>query len=249
MIRIALTTALVCAAPLLAQDTPTSGDQIIRAMHDRYARTWYHTLTFSQKTIRHRSPDSTVTETWNEMALLPGRLRIELLRATGTVHALYAGDSLFVWRGDSVLTRAQSRNIFMIMGFDVYTQPVEKTLAVLASEHYAMTPVHEDTWMGKAVYVIGANAGDLRSNQIWIEKDRLLFVRAIQPDVRDSTKVGDYRFENYVAVPGGWVSETVETLANDQVTQREEYFDVKTSVKIDPSQFVPPAGRPASAQH
>ncbi len=130
----------------------------------------------------------------------------------------------------------------MIMGFDVYTQPVATTLAVLASEHYAMTPVREDTWMGKPVYVIGANAGDLRSNQLWIEKDRLLFVRALQPDARDATQVGDYRFENYVRVPGGWVSETVETLANGQVTQREEYFDVKTNVKVDPSRFVPPGG-------
>jgi hypothetical protein len=240
MTRLWLAIAVVCTAPLLGQSTPTSGDQIIRAMHDRYAKTWYRTLTFSQKTIIHRSPDSTVTETWNEMALLPGRLRIDLLRATGTLEALYAGDSLFIWRGDSVLARRQSRNIFMIMGFDVYTQPVETTLAVLASERYMMTPVREDTWMGKPVYVIGAAAGDLRSRQLWIEKDRLLFVRAIQPDLRDTTQVGDYRFENYVRVKGGWIAETVETLANGKVTQREEYFDVKTNVPVDSSRFVPP---------
>ncbi len=249
MLRAFLATALVCAAPLMAQETPTSGDQIIRAMHERYAKTWYHTLTFSQKTVLRRAPDTAVTEIWKEMALLPGRLRVDLLRKTGTIEAMYVGDSLFIWHGDTVLARRQSRNIFMIMGFDVYTQPVENTLAVLASEHYAMTPVHEDTWMGEPVWVIGANAGDLHSNQLWIEKNRLLFVRAIQPDVHDTTQVGDYRFENYVRVPGGWLAETVETLSNGQVTQREEYFDVKTNVHLDPGQFTPPTGTPASAQH
>jgi hypothetical protein len=242
MTRTLLLLILAGTTRLFAQDAPKTGDQIIRAMHDRYAKTWYHTLTFSQRTIMHPKPDTTVTEIWNEAALFPGRLRIDLLRNADTIEAMYVGDSLFIWHHDSVRARRKSRNIFMIMGFDVYTQPVEQTLAVLASEHYAMAPVREDTWMGHPVYVIGAGAGDLHSNQLWIEKNRLLFVRAIQPDLRDTSKVGDYRFENYVRVPGGWLSETVETFFNGRLTQREEYFNVKTNPNVEPGLFTPPHG-------
>jgi hypothetical protein len=147
-----------------------------------------------------------------------------------------------VWRGDSVLNRSATRNILMIIGFDVYRQPVEKTLSVLADEHYPMSPVREDTWEGRPVYVIGGAADDMRSRQLWIDKDRMLFMRAIEPDQRDSTKILDMRFDNYVKVPSGWLSETVELYRDGKLFQREEYSDVKTNMPLNPKIYVPPAG-------
>ncbi|HXT48829.1 MAG TPA: hypothetical protein VN717_09315, partial [Gemmatimonadaceae bacterium] len=118
--------------------------------------------------------------------------------------------------------------------------PPETTLAVLAAEHFPMTPVREDTWKGRPVYVIGAAAVDLKSHQLWIDKDRLLFVRGIQPDQRDSTKTVDMRFDNYVKVPSGWLSETVEVYRDGKLVQREEYSDVRTNIPVDPQIFLPP---------
>lgn len=221
---------------------PAGGDAVIRAMHDKYAKSWYRTLSFTQKTTRRTPADTMVIETWRERAMIPGYLRIDVERATGNLSIVYAADSLFVWRGDSTLTRAATRNILLVIGFDVYRQPAETTLAVLASEHFPMSPVREDTWKGRPVYVIGATSGDLRSHQLWIDKDRLLFVRAIQPDERDTTKILDMRFDNYVRVPAGWLSETVELYRDGKLFQREEYSDVRTNIPIDPKIFSPPAG-------
>ena len=223
---------------ILMAGTILTGESVIRAMHERYAKSWYHSLTFSQKTTLRTPADTMVVETWNEEALFPGRLYVDIVRPTGDVSAMYLGDSLYVWRGDSVFVRAKSRNILMIMGFDVYTQPVDRTLAVLASEHYPMTPVKEDTWEGRPVYVIGAG----QSRQIWVDKERLLFVRAIAPSQQDSTKVEDFRFDNYVQVPSGWVSETVETYLDGKIIQREEYSDVRPNAPVDAGRFTPPAG-------
>jgi hypothetical protein len=227
-----------------AASAPATGDAIIRAMHDRYASTWYRTLSFTQQTTRRTRADTMVVETWKERAIVPGRLRIDVERAAGSLTVVYAGDSLFVWRGDSILTRAATRNILLVMGFDVYRQAPETTLAVLAAERFPMTPVREDTWQGRAVYVIGAAAGDLHSHQLWIDKERLLFVRGIQPDDRDSTKTTDFRFDNYVKVDGGWLSETVEAYTDGKLVQREVYSDVRTNVPVDPRIFAPPAHRP-----
>ena len=155
---------------------------------------------------------------------------------------MYSGDSLFVWRGDSVRTRAATRNILLVIGFNVYRQPAETTLAVLESEHFPLAPMHEETWEGRPVFVIGAAAGDLHSHQLWIDKDRLLFVRSLEPDDRDSTKTVDIRFDNYVKLSGGgWLSERVEIFRDGKLVQREEYSDVRTNMPLDPQIFVPPA--------
>ena len=110
-----------------------------------------------------------VIETWKEAAILPAHLRIDIQRASGNFTAIYSGDSLFVVRGDSTASRLALRNVLLIMGFDVYGQPAEQTLAVLHGQHYATTSVREDTWEGP-VYVIGAPPGDTRTAQIWIDK-------------------------------------------------------------------------------
>jgi hypothetical protein len=233
----------MAGAPLAlpAQSAPATGDAVIQAMHDRYAKTWYHTLTFTQKTTLHPAADSTVIETWKEAALLPGHLRIGIQRASGNLTAIYSGDSLFIVRGDSTANRLALRNILLIMGFDVYSQPAEQTLAVLHGQHYTTSSVREDTWEGRPVYVIGAAAGDTRTAQLWIDKDRLLYVRSIQPDSRDTTKTSEYRFDNYVQVPHGWLSETVLAYDNGRLIQQEEYRDVRTDGPVDPNIFVPPA--------
>jgi outer membrane lipoprotein-sorting protein len=233
----------MAAAPaaLRAQSAPATGDAVIQAMHDRYASAYYHTLTFTQKTTRRTPADTMVLETWKEASILPGHLRIDIQRASGNFAAIYSGDSLFVVRGDSTASRLASRNILLIIGFDVFAQPVSQTLAALHAEHYATGPVREDTWEGRPVYVIGAPAGDLRTSQLWIDKERLLYVRSIQPDSRDSTKSSEYRFDNYVQVPHGWLSEKVEAYADGKLIQLEEYSDVRTNGPVDPKIFVPPA--------
>jgi hypothetical protein len=92
------------------------------------------------------------------------------------------------------------------------------------------------------VFVIGAAPGDLHSHQLWIDKDRLLFVRSLEPDDRDSTRTVDIRFDNYVKLPrGGWLSERVEIYRDGKLVQREEYSDVRANMPIDPQIFVPPA--------
>jgi hypothetical protein len=126
----------------------------------------------------------------------------------------------------------------------VYRQPVERTIAALQAEHFLLAPVHETTWQGHQVYVIGAAPGDTVHHQIWIDKDRLLFLRALRPSGADSTKTADTRFENYVQTPGGgWLSERVEFYNAGKLTQLEEYSEVKTNVSLDPQIFVPTVSR------
>jgi outer membrane lipoprotein-sorting protein len=233
------------AAPAPAQSDPSTGEAIIRAMHDRYATTWYRTLTFTQKTTRRSSADTMVIETWREKAMVPGKLRIDMEAASGNLSVIFANDSTYIMRGDTV-RRAPGTNYLLIIGFDVYRQPVDSTVAALSNHKppFPMTPVHEETWEGRPVYVIGAAAGDTTSAQMWIDKERLVFVRALFPTGPDNPKTSDTRFDNYVGMPGGgWLSERVEFYVDGQLRQREEYSDVHTDVDLSPSIFEATGGQ------
>lgn len=223
----------------LAQAFPTTGNEVIARMNERYADSWYPTLTFSQRTTRRTPGDSTVNETWKEAMIIPGRLRIDVQNVTPARTYIYNGDSLFQIHGDSV-TREAQRNILLIMGFDVYRQAPEKTVAALTALHFPMTPVRGDDWQGREVFVIGANKGDLHSPQLWIDRDRLLFVRGIEPAPGDSTKTVEYRFDNYTLTPGGWISRTVVVSVDGKQVQKEEYSNIRMGEKLDRAMFVPP---------
>ncbi|HEX5408770.1 MAG TPA: hypothetical protein VFW89_03265 [Gemmatimonadaceae bacterium] len=239
-LAIAFAAAAACILPsgaAAAAQTITSGDQVVRAMHDRYQSTWYHTLTFTQKTTRRTPADTMVVETWYESAAVPGRLRIDIAPRPGGRSIIFANDSIVVTRGDSVLRRVAGRNPLLILGFDVYGQSPERTMEVLRAEGFNLAPVHEDTWKGRKVYVVGANAGDLHSKQFWVDKDRLLFVRLLEPSRADSTKMDDTRFDDYQRLGGGWIAPTVESYSGGKLVQREEYRDIKANPPLPDGLF------------
>jgi hypothetical protein len=221
-----------------AQPFPKSGVQVISAMRQRYQDSWYHTLSFKERMVRNVG-DSTVKETWDEELRIPGHLRIDVEHANPPRTIIYNGDSLYLIHGDTV-TRHADRNLLLILGFDVYLQPPERTLTELADLHFAMTPVHGESWEGRPVYVVGAAKGDLHSPQFWVDQERLLFLRALKPDPQDTTKTLEYRFDNYRLEPDGWLSETVLELRDGKQFFREDYNNVQMNQRLDRDRFNPP---------
>src|SRR5271168_1770895 len=60
-----------------AQDV-RNGEDVLRAMHDRHAKSWYETLTFTQKSTTYNPDGTTKVETWYEALAVPGKLRIDI---------------------------------------------------------------------------------------------------------------------------------------------------------------------------
>lgn len=231
---------LAVAAPLAAQRTPpappTSGQQVLQRMHDRYARTWYRTLTFTQTTGHPGRPD----EIWHEAASIPGKLRIDVAPVDSGNAFMYVGDSMYSFARGQRRSAAKDRNLLLTLGFDVYRQPVDTTIAQLQAEGVDMSRVRADTWKGSPVWVVGAPAGDTTSAQFWIEPDRLLFVRLIQrlPNRRTPSAPGpllDTEFNDYRRLEGGWIAVSVVTRVNGTTYQTESYSDVRGNVALDPA--------------
>ena len=219
-------------------DAITSADQLISAMHGAYSGRWYRNLTFVQKTTYYR-PDGTTSrvETWYEAGALPGRLRIDLGDVAKGNGVLFRNDSTYQVQGGRITQRMAGRNPLMILGFDVYAQPVATTMAALRAEKFNLAVLHRDSLDGRSVFVVGAGPTDSTTNQFWVDAERLLFVRLLLTDARGRTQ--DIRFENYVQHGGGWVAERVRFLGDGRPVLLEEYSNVRTNVELDPDLFVP----------
>ena len=221
-----------------AQQAKT-GENVLQAMHDRYTKTWYDTLTFNQKSTTYNPDGTSKVDTWHEALRLPGKLRIDIGDPAQNDGYLMVDGDLTIMQGGKEVGHRPLVNMLLVLGFDVYRQTAEATANVAKSEGYDLKKIHEETWQGQPVYVVGADKGDLKSKQFWIEKDRLLFVRLFEPAQTDPNKFQDVRFADYRELAGGWVAARVEVYVDDKKVFSEEYSDIKGNPKLDPGTFDP----------
>jgi outer membrane lipoprotein-sorting protein len=216
-----------------------SGEAVVSAMHARYEKSWYDAVTFTQKSTTYNADGTTKVETWYEAASLPGKLRIDYGQPSeGNGLVLADGNATSVQAGKESATRPLL-NLLLVLGFDVYRQAPEITLGQLKHEGIDVTKFHEELWNGEPAYVVGADKGDLKSKQFWVEKKRLLFVRLLQPYQRDLSKTTDTRFVDYREAGKGMIAARVEVYRDEKMVFSEGYTEIKIDVKLDAGTFDP----------
>jgi hypothetical protein len=230
--------AMLTSAALATPKIKTSED-LIREMHDRYAKSWYKTLTFVQKTTNYEKDGTSESVIWYEAASLPGKLRIDFEPIKDGNGYLFADDTLYIFKGGKLEKSQPLVHPLMVLGFDVYAMPVEATITKLKGLKFDLSLMHEETWQGRAVYVVGAKQGDARSPQFWVDKEHLYFVRMIRPAGKDGTSVQETQFNKYERAGGGWVAPEVVFMLDGKRVTLEEYTEIRADVKLDPKFFDP----------
>ncbi|MBP6003703.1 MAG: hypothetical protein KA746_09745 [Pyrinomonadaceae bacterium] len=223
---------VLLAMPAFSADIK-SGDDLIAAMYNKYAGKWYKTLTFVQKTIHHQADGTTTSETWYEAMTLPGKLRIDIDPLDKGNGILFADGKIFSFRDGKTTGGRPLVHPLMVLGFDVYGQPVETTVAQVKGLGIDLSVIHSEKWQGKDVFVVGAKQGDVTTPQFWVDKKKLLFVRLIQPAGRDKKSVAETQFNKYVKAKGGWVAPEVLFFVDGKPTTTEEYTDIQADVALD----------------
>jgi hypothetical protein len=229
---------LIPFALLGSHAAPKSGEDLVGEMHDRYAGKWYRNLTFVQTTTFPDRPQ----ETWYEAGTIPGKLRIDIAPLDSMKAFMYVGDSAIVFEGGKRVAGRRDRNLLMTLGFDVYGQPPETTIAQLKAQSIDLDKIREDTWDGTKVWVVGAAKGDTTTSQFWIEQKRLLFVRLIEAHPSQKNPSGppnllDITFENYRPLGKVWVAPRCVIKVNGKEVQREEYRDIRADVTLQPDLY------------
>jgi hypothetical protein len=87
--------------------------------------------------------------------------------------------------------------------------------------------------------VVGATAGDLHTKQFWVDKDRLILVRTLEPGRRDSTKTLETQLNHQQQLAGGWIETETLVLVDGKPRWREEYSDVRVDSSSVPTLFDP----------
>jgi len=222
------------------------GRDLIRAAHARYAGKWFTTMTFVQKTTFPGRPSTSpggLVQTWYETMQVPGMLRIDLAPAASGNGMIFRNDSLYQLAGGTVRGSRAMKHSMLILLHDIHAVPAEVTIANLESLGFDLGKTHETTFEGVPVIVVGAAAGDTTSKQFWIEKERLLLVRLIEPNAGGGM---DAHFGGYVRHGGAWVERVIKIHQGGKLNQLEEYLDVRTDVKLEPGLFDPARTTPPS---
>jgi hypothetical protein len=240
MPRILLTVGTALLPTLLfAQGAPRTGVDVLQRMHNRYAGKWYTTLSFIQNTEIHSANDSVSQQLWYETAKLPGRLRINRLANDAKNVVIYRGDSIYVRRNGGAFQGSKRRNELLTLGFDVYLDNVKHTAEVLTEAGYDLTKVSSATWDGRPVWVVGAAAGDSTSRQFWVDAERLVYVRSLEPGTRDPRARTEIVFGEYALLAKAWIACDVVVREDGKVIQHEHYYNIKANMPVSNDYFDP----------
>jgi len=227
-----LLTFIIVAVPALAGDYKT-GDEVLAAMKKKYEGKWYKTLTFEQKTTNFKPDGTSTVETWYEAFMMPGRLRIDMTPLEKGNGIIFAEGKIFQFRDGKLAGSRDFVHPLLVLGFDVYGQPVETTAAQLKGLGIDLSVVHEEQWQNGTAVVVGAKQGDLATPQFWVDKKNLLFTRLFQLGGRDKKVVQETQFNGYQKVKGGgWVSAEVKFIVDGKVVTTEEYTNIKTDTTL-----------------
>lgn len=228
---------LATLAPGAAAKVKTTED-LLAAMQKKHARTWYRTLTFVQKSTTFKPDGTSESEIWYEALSAPGKLRVDIEPIKNGNGFMFADGKQYAFKNGKLVNTRERLNPLLVLGFDVYFQPIAESIRQFKQLNFDVSKLREDTWQGRPAYVVGAEAGDLRSPQFWIDKKNLYFVRLIEPAGKD--QVQEIQFNKYVkAEGGGWISPEVVVLMDGKRVFLEEYSEIRTRVKLDDKLFDP----------
>jgi len=217
----------------------TTTEGLIQVLQKRYAKSWYKTATFVQKTTNIDKDGKQKVEIWYEALSVPGSLRIDFTPIKDGNGILFTNGQVYSFKNGKLENTRPYVHPLMILGFDMYRLPQADVLEKLKGLKFDLTIFREDTWQGRPVYVVGAKAGDLHSPQFWIDQKNLYFVRMLRPVGRDGAQTQETQFNKYRKLGGGWMSPEVIFLVDGKIATTEEYSELKANMTLNSKLFDP----------
>jgi len=225
---------LLLLAPVPGAGAPVDGRELVRAMHARYAGRWYRDFMLVQDVTRYREGGAESRERVTEYLSLPGRVRA----ITGPIEEgnaeVYAGGAFHVYEKGRPVRTLETVHGVLVLGFDVYVQEEERTIAQLQALGIDLLRLRDAEWKGRPAWVVGAGEGDHVSPQFWVEKERLLCTRVVSKRPSGVVDVEMGRFER---LGDGWIATELLFRRDGRLGLREDYVSFRLVERMDPSLF------------
>jgi hypothetical protein len=219
-----------------AMNSPKTGKDVIKIMHEKYAGKWYKTFSFNQTTEIYKNDSLIRSETWWEKIQFPKNFRIDFGNADSGKAVIFRNDSSYIFKNSKLIRANYYQNDLLFLLGGMYFYPLDSAISKMKAFGFNLNKFHEDSWKGKAVYVIGANKNEDSVNQVWFEKENYNLVRMIK---FENKRKEETLLENQVKLEGGFSETLVKFYIDNKLIQVEKYHDLKSNIYIDPSVFEP----------
>lgn len=227
-------TAFLLFVVLSFSSSKDTGEEVLAKMYKQYAGKWMKTFSFTQTTQVYRNDSLINTSTWYENVMYPDKFRIDFVDKTSGNAAILTTDSVYRFReGKLVRTTANTDNLTFILG-GMYFYPFDTVKAMYKRYGYDPGKSYETTLNNKAVYVIGANNADEKTNQLWIDKQKLVIVKFIS---YDNGEKEEGIFKDHKQFGNSWSEMACDFYVNGKLIQKEMYYDCKANSGINPKIF------------
>lgn len=213
-----------------------SGTDILKKMHDRYHGKWYQNFTFDQDTKMYINDSLKKTEVWHEAIKFPDKFRIDMGAIDSGNAIIFKGDSVYQFHHFNLRSVKFTENDLLFLLGGMYYNSFEKVMEKMKNFGYDLSKGHTDFWKGKPVFVIGAGKGELNTNQLWVDQEKLFIVRMINFHNKDKE---ESLFEDHVPIEHGFTETTCIFYINGKLIQYENYHNCKTDLMLNEQIFEP----------
>lgn len=215
-----------------------NGNDVINAMYKKYdgGKKWYKYFSFTQDAFFYRNDSIIKKEVWHEIGSFPGYLAIKFDSKESKDGVIFAVNKVYSIKDGIAKEPRTFIHDLILVGFDAYFLKPEITSHLLDSLGYNLKEMHMDVFEGRKVYVIGAQPGDEKTPQFWIDTERLYLHRIIY---KKKENITDCVFGDYEKVDGNWVAKKVTFKNNGHLQMVEKYYDLKFPKELNQDIFNP----------
>ncbi|MCC7054696.1 MAG: hypothetical protein IT355_15600 [Gemmatimonadaceae bacterium] len=255
MIPLRLLRTACCAAPLVlagcatlmsggsvATPAPTTGTAVVERMLATYQGKWFQTMQFTQENTRYATNGRTERSQWKEYMLVPGRLRIEFMPATGGNGAIYADGSVYSFEGGKLARTQPEVNMLLLLTADVYAQPAATSVRQLSGLGVDLARLRSDNWAGRRAWVVGATGpADLGSPQFWVDAETWAVLRVVSRPALGGPQgprpATEYQLSDYRTISGLPIVHEITFLRDGKPFFKEQYTEVQLNTVLDARLF------------
>ncbi len=226
------------SSPARAEITPRNGLEVVGAMRRTHPSRALHALSFTQSTIEIRTTTPPPrTRRSRVFAALPGKQRIIQLPTTARSGSIRDRQRLAVFERGRRVTTSNRVDLAMLLAFDVYAQSIDTTIMWLDAAKVRMGLARRDMLDRRRVWVVGAEEGDEKTAQFWVDADQWRVVRVIQRDPRAPSEVVDIRFTEFTESLDVPVPARIDEYRAGLLTRQHEISGVEVNPTLPAGAF------------
>ncbi|HOZ30734.1 MAG TPA: hypothetical protein PLL66_07435 [Bacteroidales bacterium] len=202
-----------------------STEQLMEQISDKYNGKWFKQIKFCQTTSFYKNDSIIKTERWIEEYKYPSQLIIKVNHENSSDGHLYRNDSVYIFEDNEIKYQNKATHDLVILSMDIYNMKKDEIMKRLSGLDYDLNKFHEDNYNGRKIYVIGADKGDNKTNQLWFDAENLYFIKLTK-----NTDIGlqEIYLNEYINIEGqGWIEQEVVFVINGEVNIVEKYYNIE----------------------